>query len=134
MNTQNTIQNLNETSLVGADLARLRDAVMSTSGIDVVDEISVRRELAACEEMPCPDAVAERYRGAAFVVASSVSRLGNVYLSTVRVQRGAEELARTTAQASDARTSLESAGRSVGALLRTRLLADGVLEKQQESQ
>lgn len=27
MNTQNTIQNLNETSLVGADLARLRDAV-----------------------------------------------------------------------------------------------------------
>jgi hypothetical protein len=112
--------------------ARLRDAVASTSGVDVVDELSVRRELAACVEAPCPDVVAEKFRRAAFVVASSVSRLGDVYLATVRVQRGAEEIARTSAQASDARASLESAGREAGALLRKKLIDDGVGEQRED--
>jgi hypothetical protein len=109
--------------------ARLRDAMGAASGIDVVDELSVRRELAACTEAPCPDDVAERYGRAAFVVASSVSPLGAVFLSTVRVLRGVDELVRTSAQAPDARASLESAGRAAGALLRKRLVEEGVTEK-----
>lgn len=109
--------------------ARLRDAVDSTSGIEVVDELSVRRELAACQEAPCPDVVAARYRDAAFVIASSVSRVGDVFLATVRVQRGADEMARTSAQARDAREALETAGRAAGALLRDQLVHEGVGEQ-----
>jgi hypothetical protein len=111
--------------------ARLRDAIARASGVDVVDEASVRRELAACTEAPCPDTLAEKYRQSAFVVASSVSRIGEVFLATVRVQRGAQELARTTAQAPDARVAVVTAGTEAGVKLRAALLAQGILEKEE---
>ncbi len=108
--------------------ARLRDAVALTSGLDVVDEPSVRAELAACTEAPCPDAVASKFKDAAFIVASSVSRIGDTFLCTVRVQRGAKELVRAVAQAPDAGVSIQQAGHEAGAKLREELLAEGAAE------
>lgn len=109
--------------------ARLRDAMTLTSGVDVVDDLSVRAELAACEEAPCPDVVAQKYRDAEYVVASSVSRVGDVFLTTVRVQKGSEELVRATAQSQDARASVEAAGHEAGARLRAKLVAAGAAER-----
>lgn len=109
--------------------AQLRDALSRSSGVEVVDEASVRRELAACAEAPCPDTLAERYRTSAFVVASSVSRIGETFLASVRVQRGAEELARTTAQSPDARKALTLAGVEAGVKLRAKLVEQGVGER-----
>lgn len=108
--------------------ARLRDALQASSGVLTVDELSVRAELAACVEAPCPDVVAARYRDAVFMVGSSVSRVGHVFLATVRVQRGAREIARATAQDADPRKSLEAAGHDAGASLRTALLGEGAQE------
>lgn len=108
--------------------ARLRDAVQGSSGVLTVDELSVRAELAACVEAPCPEVVAARYRDAVFMVGSSVSRVGDVFLATVRVQRGAREIARATAQDADPRRSLEAAGRDAGASLRKVLLDEGARE------
>jgi hypothetical protein len=108
--------------------ARLRIAVARTSGVPVVDELSVKRELAACTEAPCPDALASQYRDAGFVVGSSVSKVGSVFLTTVRIERGAVEMVRTTAQAGDARVSIETAGLEAGAELRKKLIGEGVAE------
>lgn len=109
--------------------ARLREAVGNASGVDVVDEASVRRELASCEEAPCPEVLADKYRNAAFVVASSVSKIGSTFLATVRIQRGATEIARVNSQAPDARVAVATAGTEAGAKLRAKLLADGVAER-----
>jgi hypothetical protein len=108
--------------------ARVRDALQATSGVEVVDELSVRRELAACTEAPCPDALASRYRAAGFMVASSVSRVGDVFLASVRVQRGIHELARAHAEDSDPRASLEKAAHEAGRMLRAALTREGAPE------
>ena len=110
----------------------MRAVLASSSGLAVIDEVSVRHELAACDEGPCAGAMAEKFSAATLSVTSSVSSLGSVYLSMVRVQRGSEELVRTTAQADNARTALESAGAKAGALLHARLLADGVQEREED--
>lgn len=109
--------------------ARVRDALARTSGVDAVDELSVRRELAACTEAPCPDEVAVRFRDAQFVVASTVSRLGSTFLASVRVQQGAREVARANAEDADARKAVAKAGWAAGALLRRVLIDSGVVEQ-----
>jgi hypothetical protein len=108
--------------------ARLRDAMSITGGVIFVDELSVRAELAACTEAPCPEVVADKYRSATFVVSSSVSKVGAVFLASVRVQEGARELSRATAQASDARLALENAGYEAGTKLRAALVSRGAAE------
>lgn len=108
--------------------ARLRDAFQIASGVETVDELSVRAELAACTEAPCPEVVADRFRNASFIVASSVSRVGSVFLATVRVQRGAQELARAGAQDKNAAAALEAAAREAGHVLHDKLVAEGASE------
>lgn len=105
--------------------ARVREAVARTSGLEVVDELSVRRELAACTEAPCPEEVAVRYRDARYLVATTVSRVGATFLSSVRVQEGATELARANAEDPDARRAVAKAGWAVGAVLRRVLMDSG---------
>ncbi len=109
--------------------ARARDAVAQASGLEAVDELSVRRELAACTEAPCPDELAVRYRDARFLVASSVSRLGGTFLASVRVQDGPKEIARANAEDPDARRALAKAAAAAGAQVRRALVAAGVAER-----
>lgn len=104
---------------------RLGEAFRATSGIEAIDEVALRRELAECTEAPCPDAMATKYRDARFIVVSSVSRVGRTFLASVRIIEGVRELARSTAQDPDAARSLERAGRDAGAMLRARLLQRG---------
>ena len=106
--------------------ARVREAVARTSGLEAVDELSVRRELAACTEAPCPDEVAVRFRDARYLVAATVSRVGPTFLASVRVQEGARELARANAEDPDARRAIAKAGFAAGALLRRVLVDTGV--------
>jgi hypothetical protein len=107
--------------------ARLRDAVALTSGAPVVDEVGVRNELGACTEAPCPDKIGAQFRDAKYVVASSVSRVGDSFIAAVRIQESVEEIARENAEARDARVAITAAGRAAGAKLRARLLAEGAL-------
>ncbi|MBI1947049.1 MAG: hypothetical protein HYS27_15235 [Deltaproteobacteria bacterium] len=109
--------------------ARVRDALARDSGLEVVDELSVRRELAACTEAPCPDELAVRFRDARYLVASSVSRLGSTFLASVRVQDGPKEIARANAEDPDARVAAAKAGAAAGAQVRRVLLAAGVAER-----
>lgn len=109
--------------------ARTRDAVAHASGLHVVDELSVRRELAACTEAPCPDELAVRYRDARYLVASSVSRLGSTFLASVRVQDGAKEIARANAEDPDVRRAVVKAATAAGAQVRKVLVAAGVAER-----
>lgn len=109
--------------------ARVRDALAAASGLEAVDELSVRRELAACTEAPCPDQLAVRYRDARFLVATSVSRLGATFLASVRVQDGAKEIARANAEDPDARRAIAKAGAAAGAQARSVLVAAGIAER-----
>ena len=102
--------------------AHVRDAIAFTSGLDVVDQLSVRAELAACTEAPCPDRVAKRYEAAAFIVAGSVSRVGSTFLATVHIQRGTQEVLRVSARGTDALQVAERAGHEAGVRLREQIL------------
>ncbi len=105
--------------------ARLRVAIVDASGAPCVDEFNVRAELGTCTVAPCVDVVARQYTNAEFIVASSVSRVGDVLLASVRVQRGVDEVARANAQGKDARIAIEVAGREAGAKFRSFLIEQG---------
>lgn len=109
--------------------ARVRDALAHGSGLEVVDELSVHRELAACTEAPCPEQQAARFRDARFLVASSVSRLGTTFLASVRVQDGPKEIARANVEDPDARSAVAKAAAVAGAQVRRVLVAAGVAER-----
>lgn len=104
--------------------ARVRDVLHAASGVPVVDEFSVKRELAACLESPCPDTAVSAYRRSGFIVTSSVVQLGASYFASVRVGRGVQVIARATATRDDAQQAVEAAAREAGDQLRRALLAE----------
>lgn len=103
--------------------ARVRDGLVWGSGVVVVDELSVRAELAACVEMPCPEVQQDRFRAATVSATASLSRVGPSVLGALRISRGLKEIARVNAQGSDAGDVATRLGREGGAALRQALLA-----------
>jgi hypothetical protein len=101
--------------------ARLREAFVHTSGVVVVDEPSVRAELAACVEMPCADTQQVRFRDATIVVSTTLSKVGPTVLGSLRVSKGLKEIARINVQGNDAAVVVTSLGHQGGAALRTEL-------------
>jgi hypothetical protein len=110
---------------IGDLTATLRDAVARTSGVVAVDEISVKNELAACVEMPCATAMQDQFKDADLVVTSAVSRVGDVFLARVEVNKGIQSMVRVNATSNDARAALEDAGWQAGAALRKKLIDQG---------
>lgn len=109
------LQNIDAPGFNVDDLtARLRDAVAHTSGVTVVDEVSVRREIAACVEMPCKDTEQERFKQATLVANGTLSKVGTTLIGSVRVQAGLKELVRVNAQGSDAGAVVQQLGFEAG--------------------
>jgi hypothetical protein len=102
--------------------ARVRDGLVWGSGVVVVDELSVRAELAACVEMPCAEVQQDRFRRATLTATASLSRVGPAVLGALRISRGLKEVARVNAQGSDAGDVATRLGREGGAALREALL------------
>ncbi len=98
--------------------ARLRDALIHTSGVVVVDELSVRAEIAACVEMPCKDVESERFKAATLIANATLSRVGTTLLGSVRIQAGLKELVRVNAQGTDAGAVIQQLGFEAGQKLR----------------
>jgi len=103
--------------------ARVRDGLVWGSGVVVVDELSVRAELAACVEMPCVEVQQDRFRSATLSATVSLSRVGASVLGALRISRGLKEIARVNAQGTDAGDVATRLGREAGAALRQALLA-----------
>jgi hypothetical protein len=103
--------------------ARVRDGLVWGSGVVVVDELSVRAELAACVEMPCPEVQQDRFRSATLAATASLSRVGPSVLGALRISRGLKEVARVNVQGTDAGDVATRLGREGGAALRQALLA-----------
>ena len=101
--------------------ARLRDALVHTSGVPVVDVLSVRAEIAACHEMPCKDTEQERFKEASLVASATVSRVGTTLIGSLRIQRGIHEIVRVNAQGTDAGAVVAELGLSAGRELRSAL-------------
>ena len=101
--------------------ARLRDALLHTSGVPMVDVISVRAEIAACQEAPCKDIEQERFKAASLVAHATVSRVGATLLGSLRIQRGIHEIVRVNAQGTDAGAVIQELGFAAGKELRAAL-------------
>ncbi len=104
--------------------ARLRDAMVHTSGVVIVDDLSVRAEVAACVEMPCKDTQQEAFKNASLVASATLSRVGSVLIGSVRVQAGLKELVRVNAQGADAGAVVQQLGFEAGTQLRKALSAE----------
>ena len=113
--------------------ARVRVAVQRGSGLVAVDAMSVQAELGACTVAPCPDALAIQYRDARYICASSLSRIGDVFIVSVRVQRGIQEVARANAEDKDARIAVMRAAYAAGQALRASALADASVMSNDDS-
>lgn len=100
---------------------RLREALVHTSGVPVVDVLSVRAEIAACEETPCKEVEQERFRTATLVAAATVSRVGSTLLGSLRIQKGIHEIVRVSAQGVDAGAVVAELGHRGGSELRKAL-------------
>lgn len=94
--------------------ARLRDAFLRTSGAAVVDEVSVRAEIAACVVAPCPDALQERFKASRYVMTASLSRVGSAFLGSAVVLAGTAELGRVSAQGAAAARVVDELGWRLG--------------------
>jgi hypothetical protein len=102
--------------------ARLRDAFARTSGVPVVDQVSVRAEIAACVVAPCAEELQGRFRAARSLVSASISRVGSTVLGTAVLLVGADELARVNVQGADAGVVVDELGWQLGARLRSALV------------
>lgn len=98
--------------------ARLRDAMVRTSGAEVIDAGSVRAEVAACHVAPCAEDLQQRYRAARFVVSATLSRVGDVVLASAVLVSGANELVRVTRQGPEAGDVADTLGWELGARFR----------------
>lgn len=103
--------------------ARLRDAMVHTSGAVIVDDVSVRAEIAACVEMPCKETEQARFREASLVGSATLSRVGQTLIGSVRVQSGLKELVRVNGQGVDAGAVVQQMGFDAGAMLRAAISA-----------
>ena len=101
--------------------ARLRDSLVHTSGVPVVDVLAVRAEIAACVETPCKDTEQERFKTASLVAAATLSRVGSSLLGSLRIQRGIHEIVRVNAQGADAGAVIAQLGFEAGTQLRKAL-------------
>lgn len=99
--------------------ARLRLAFESASGVPVVDEVSMRGEIAACLELPCPTTLQDRFRDADKIVHVTISKVGPSYLGSLRVMSGLRELVRVNGGGADAGVVVDTLGRDGGAALHT---------------
>ncbi len=99
--------------------ARLRESLVYSSGAPFVDEASVRAEIAACIEMPCPDTQQQLFRDATLVAGASLAKVGaNTVLGSLRISKGLKEVVRVNAQGKDAATVATTLGRLGGEALR----------------
>jgi hypothetical protein len=101
----------------------LRDGIVWGSGVDVVDALALRSEIAACVELPCPEVVQERYRSAEVTASATLARVGTSVLGALRMSSGTTELVRENAEGSDAVEVVQRLGRRGGAALRRTLEA-----------
>ena len=99
--------------------ARLRDSFEDASGVPVVDEVSMRTEIAACVELPCPTTLQDRFRDADKIVNVTVSKVGKSILGSLRVTMGLKEVVRINAQGTDAAKVISQLGHEGGAALHT---------------
>lgn len=104
--------------------ARLRDAMVHTSGVVIVDDLSVRAEVAACVEMPCKDTQQEAFKNASLVASATLSRVGATLIGSVRVQAGLKELVRVNGSGADAGAVVQQLGFEAGSQLRKALSAE----------
>lgn len=102
--------------------ARVRDGLVYGSGVVVVDEMSVRAELAACVEMPCAEVQQERFKTSTLTANASLAKVGTAILGTLRITRGLKEVARVSAQGADVQDVATRLGREGGAALRAAIL------------
>lgn len=102
---------------------RLRDALVHTSGVPVVDVLSVRAEVAACVQMPCPEVEQERFKTASLLAAATLSRVGTTLIGSLRIQRGLHEILRVSAQGTDAGSVVRDLGFMAGQQLRAILVS-----------
>jgi hypothetical protein len=105
---------------------RLRDALIRTSGATVVDAASVRAEIAACHEAPCPDEQQTRFRSARYVAVATMSRVGSFVLGTATVTVGGVELGRATARDDEAGMVADALGWALGHRFRTAVTARAI--------
>lgn len=103
--------------------ARLREGMVFHSGVDVVDELSVRNELAACVEAPCKDHEQVRFQSASLVGSATMSRVGGGVIGSLRVLSGIKEVVRVNASGKDAGVVVVELGREGGKKLRESVLA-----------
>ena len=103
--------------------ARVRDGLIWGSGVNVVDALSVRAELAACVEMPCVEVQQDLFRSARLTATVGVSRVGSSVLGALRITHGLNEIARVNAEGTDIGEVATRLGREGGAALRRALLA-----------
>jgi hypothetical protein len=98
--------------------ARLRDAVAFSSGAPIVDQASVRAEIAACIEMPCPDAQQQRFREATMVATATLAKVGPTVLGSMRITKGIKEVVRVNTKGDDAGAVATELGHLAGEALR----------------
>ena len=98
--------------------ARLRDGVAFSSGAPIVDQASVRAEIAACIEMPCPDQQQQRFREATLVATATLAKVGPKVLGSLRITKGLKEVVRVNASGRDAGAVATELGHLGGEALR----------------
>lgn len=96
----------------------LRESLMWGSGVDVVDAIALRAEIAACVQLPCPETVQAKYREASMQASATLSRVGSSVLGALRITTGVTEVVRINAEGTDAAEVVTKLGRRGGAALR----------------
>jgi hypothetical protein len=101
----------------------LRDGIIWGSGVEVVDALALRSELAACVELPCPEVMQERYRSAEVTASATLARVGTSVLGGLRMSAGTTELVRENAEGADPKDVVLRLGRLGGAALRRALEA-----------
>ena len=89
----------------------------------IVDDISVRAEVAACVELPCKETEQARFREASLVGSATLSRVGQTLIGSVRVQSGLKEVVRVNGQGTDAGAVVQQMGFDAGAMLRAAISA-----------
>jgi hypothetical protein len=109
--------------------AVLRDALSQTSGVVVVDQASLSKELQGCAEPPCSGSggtVVDSYRNAGFMGHGTLTRLGARFLAVVTIHESMREVARAQSEHENARVALTTAGYAAGDALWRALTARGV--------
>lgn len=103
---------------------RLREAMARTSGVDIVDMISVRKEIASCLEMPCKDTDQERFKTASIVASATLARVGTALIGSLSVHDGVAEVVRVNVGGTNAAAVIQELGFLAGDRIRATFRAE----------